>query len=116
MTAKRPFAKIAITLPEADLAAADRLAALQDRSRSWIIAESVRRYAAACDAAEAATVLGASRHEQVRRDVVLTAQQRVHDAERVAAIGAAAAASFEQPQRFGSFDDFLAWRRAATTE
>ena len=116
MTAKRPFAKIAITLPEADLEAADRLAALQDRSRSWVIAESVRRYVAACDAAESASALGASRHEQLRRDLELTAHQRVHDAEGRAAKSNAATASFEQPRRFGSFDDFLMWRRAATTE
>ena len=116
MTKKRPFAKIAITLPEADLAAADRLAALQDRSRSWIIAESVRRYVAECDAAEPESALGASRQEQVRRDLALTAHQRVHDAERIAAIGATAAASFEQPRRFGSFDDFLTWRHSAAAE
>jgi predicted transcriptional regulator len=116
MTAKRPFAKIAITLPAADLEAADRLAVLQDRSRSWIIAESVRRYVAACEAAEPASALGASRHEQLRRDLELTAHQRVHDAERGAAAGAAAAASLEQPRRFGSFDDFLTWRRATVVE
>lgn len=114
MTVKRLYAKIAITLPEADLAAADRLAALQDRSRSWIIAESVRRYAAEFDAGQAAPTLGASRQEQLRRDLALTAHQRVHEAENVADMGAAAAASFEQPQRFDSFDAFLAWRRAAT--
>ena len=116
MTGKRSFAKIAITLPEADLAAADRLAALQDRSRSWIIAEAVRRYAAEFSATERASTLGASRHVQLTRDLALTAHERVHDAERVAAVGAAATAAFEQPRRFGSFDDFLAWRRAVTTE
>ena len=40
----KPFARIAITLPSVELAAADRLAAAQDRSRSWIVAEAVRRY------------------------------------------------------------------------
>src|SRR5688572_14341803 len=42
----KPFARIAITLPARDLAAADRLAVCHDRSRSWIVAEAIRRYAA----------------------------------------------------------------------
>ena len=116
MTTKRPFAKIAITLPAADLASADRLAALQDRSRSWIIAEAVRRYAAEFGAADPASTLGASRHEQLARDLGLTAHERVHDAEDVAAMGASNATLFEQPRRFASFDDFLAWRRAKGAE
>ena len=40
----KPFARSAITLPAEEFAAADRLAAAQDRSRSWIVAEAVRRY------------------------------------------------------------------------
>jgi metal-responsive CopG/Arc/MetJ family transcriptional regulator len=47
MTSRQPYARIAITLPPEDLAAADRLAAQQDRSRSWIVAEAVRQYVAA---------------------------------------------------------------------
>lgn len=39
------YARIAITLPPEDLATADRLAAEQDRSRSWIVAEAIRQYA-----------------------------------------------------------------------
>jgi hypothetical protein len=112
MTASKPYARIAITLPQADLASADRLAALQDRSRSWIIAEAVRRYAAEFAAAEASPPLGASRHAQLVRDAALTAEQRVHEAERVAAVGVADPASWETPRRFGSFDDFLEWQRA----
>ena len=120
MTAPRRYAKIAITLPEADLASADRLAALQDRSRSWIIAESVRRYAAEFDADRAAAPLGASRLEQLRPDLAPTAHQRVHEADGVAALSAVALSAapdgaWERPQRFGSFDDFLAWRRATAT-
>jgi len=38
------YARIAITLPPDDLAAADRLAAAHDRSRSWIVAEALRQY------------------------------------------------------------------------
>jgi hypothetical protein len=46
MPRKSPYARIAITLPQADLAAADQLARDQDRRRSWIIAEAIRQYAA----------------------------------------------------------------------
>lgn len=45
MPKKPPFARIAITLPAPVLAAADRLAKRLDRSRSWVIAESIRKYA-----------------------------------------------------------------------
>jgi hypothetical protein len=38
MPKRKLYARIAITLPDADLAAADRLARAQDRSRSWIVA------------------------------------------------------------------------------
>ena len=46
MTRKPPFARIAITLPPETLRAADELAARHDRSRSWIVAEAIRQYAA----------------------------------------------------------------------
>ena len=45
MSAKPRYSRIAITIPAADLAAADAIARKRDRSRSWVIAEAVRRYA-----------------------------------------------------------------------
>ncbi len=112
MSPGSPYARIAITIPHLDLASADRLAALQDRSRSWIIAEAVRRYAAEFAEAESVADLGASRHAQLVRDVSLTAEQRVHEAQLVTAIGVAHPAALDEPHRFGSFDDFLRWRRS----
>jgi hypothetical protein len=47
MKSEHPYARIAITLPPEDLAAADRLAAALDRSRSWVIAEALRQFVAA---------------------------------------------------------------------
>ena len=116
MTTRYP--KIAITLPAADLAAADRLARLQDRSRSWIIAEALRRYVADQERAPAET-LDAARHEQLRRDLALTAEQRLLEAEDVAADAAEDIAvvsrsgpyALEQPRVFASYDEFAAWRR-----
>jgi hypothetical protein len=119
-----PFARISITLPSKDLAAADRLAAQQDRSRSWIVAEAIRRYAAEVEAGAGAAAqpvargdhpgLGASRLIQVDRDLSMTAAERVREAEEaadaVAAIGRPGG-GIEEPRWFGSYEEFAAWRR-----
>ncbi len=106
-----PFSRIAITLPAEDLAAADRLAAEQDRSRSWIIAEAVRRYVAAHSSVSAAHVLDSSRREQLRRDLALSPLERIRAAEeRVHIVGPRTAAA-EEPLTFPGFDAFLAWLR-----
>lgn len=81
MSSRTPYARIAITLPEADLAAADRLAKQQDRSRSWIVAEAVRQYAAAVEQEQTQDDLGVSRRAHLHRDLALTAEERVHEAE-----------------------------------
>src|ERR1043166_3683156 len=80
---KRPYSRIAITLPATELAAADRLAKAQDRSRSWIIAEAIRRYAASAEPEPPrATGLGPYRLEQLKADFSLTPEQRVRAAQR----------------------------------
>jgi uncharacterized nucleotidyltransferase DUF6036/ribbon-helix-helix CopG family protein len=80
---KRPYSRIAITLPATELAAADRLAKAQDRSRSWIIAEAIRRYAASAEPEPPrATGLGPYRLEQLKADFSLTPEQRVLAAQR----------------------------------
>ena len=86
MTSRTPYARIAITLPEADLAAADRLAKQQDRSRSWIVAEAVRQYAASIERGESTKNLGSSRLTQLQRDLTLTPEQRVQEAELTSAL------------------------------
>lgn len=109
MSSNGHYARIAITLPAADLAAADRMAKQQDRSRSWIVAEAVRRYAAAVDGERASPHLDDSRRAQLHRDLALTADQRVRQAEETSRIADAAG----EPQRFASFDEFMAWQRAS---
>ncbi|WP_373063084.1 ribbon-helix-helix protein, CopG family [Gemmatimonas sp.] len=109
------YARIAITLPPDDLAAADRLAAAQDRSRSWIVAEALRQYVARSELlVEPSAALGASRHAQLVRDLQLTAQERIRDAEErdVLSIDREHVDSLETPLRFATYDDFAAWRRA----
>ncbi len=105
-----PYARIAITLPEADLAAADRLAKAQDRSRSWIIAEAVRRFAESRRQPQGQNDLGDSRRAQLQRDLALTPEQRVREGEQTSRISEQAKAT-----RTFSYDEFVAWRRATGT-
>lgn len=115
MPKAKPFARIAITLPAGDLAAADRLARRYDRSRSWIVAEAIRRYAAD-DAASAAPPsqqgLGESRRAQLIRDLALTPEARVRAAEET--IGLTELRSKSRTHQLAAFDryeDFLDWKR-----
>ena len=126
------YARIAITLPAKDLAAADRLALTHDRSRSWIVAEAIRRYAAADDepsggvstaavegaAEEVATGdyrrrgLGPSRLAQLVRDLALTPEGRVRAAEDTLRLTELR----EKPKAhcvtaFDRYEDFLDWKR-----
>jgi hypothetical protein len=114
MARKPPFARIAITLPPETLRAADELAAQHDRSRSWIVAEAIRQYAAAQRGAPPAdgvsARLGRSRLEQLRRDVALSPEARVLESEELVAIGGELPEPVS-PRTFASFDAFLAWRR-----
>jgi metal-responsive CopG/Arc/MetJ family transcriptional regulator len=103
-----PYARIAITLPPETLAAADRLARAADRSRSWVIAEAVRRFAA--------TGLGPSRTGQLQRDLQLTPEARVRAAEETMRV----AELRHGPRRdrmlaFDRYEDFLDWKRSEDT-
>ncbi len=108
MTAR--YAKIAITLPPEDLAAADRLARQHDRSRSWIVAEAVRRYVAEQERTSGET-LDASRRAQLQRDLSLTAEQRLREAEDIAVVPQDQPGALEQPRVFRTYDEFAEWRR-----
>lgn len=109
----KPFARIAITLPQAELEAADRLASEADRSRSWIVAEALRCYVASRKATGDETGLGASRREQLRRDLALTPLERILASEEGVHIveSGRTPTHVTEPMRFASFDDFLRWRR-----
>jgi len=116
MPIRKAFAKIAITLPPEDLDAADRLAAEQDRSRSWIIAEALRQYVARASPPGQDVRLDASRREQLRRDIALTPLERIQAAEASLRIvgRSPVAASGNEPLVFEDFDAFLAWNRERT--
>jgi len=117
MSTTKYYARIAITLPQRDLALADRLARSQDRSRSWIVAEAIRQYAAASAAASAAPRnqpgLGASRLAQLTHDLRLTPEQRVLAAEAtLRQTGAPARPRRHHVLAFDRYDDFLDWKRS----
>ena len=130
------YARIAITLPEKDLAAADRLAKQLDRSRSWVIAEAVRRFAehresaapvrkAALRVAEPASAyavasddarLDSSRMAQLVSDMKLTPEQRVREAEETLRLDEVIARRDRRPrteriQTFRRIEDYWDWSR-----
>lgn len=112
------YAKIAISLPQNDLADLDRLAAELDRPRSWVVAHAVRRLIADHrDAGEHR--LDPQRRVQVRRDLALTAEERVRAADELLVVGSADLLGRPQQdtphhtpqQRFATYDEFAIWRR-----
>lgn len=103
-------AKITISLPPEDLATADRLALKLDRSRSWIRAEALRRFAGEQDRG-AREVLDPIRRIQLDRDRSLTAEARIHEAEEVAVVQGITAGPVNEPRIFRGYDAFAAWRR-----
>jgi hypothetical protein len=110
MPKRKPYARIAITLPPDDLAAADRLAKAQDRSRSWIIAEAIRRYAAVSGPESfRAAGLGPYRLDQLVRDLALTPERRVRVAEDTQRVSRYIGRVAEpQPEPKGNYDTALA--------
>lgn len=121
-----PYARVAITLPKSDLAAADRLARTQDRPRSWIIAEAIRQFVIANKPAPAAPIataetpaarptpgLGASRLAQLSRDLALTPEARVREAEATLRLSERVRRPKAQHViAFDRYEDFVDWKRA----
>ncbi|MBX3132179.1 MAG: ribbon-helix-helix protein, CopG family [Gemmatimonadaceae bacterium] len=118
-----PLARISMTIPPDALRRADRLAKQAGRSRSWVLAEAVRRLELSEEApapspsrapASIPPRLDASRRAQLRADLALTPLERVLAAERTAR---------EVPRRrfaalyagFDRFEDYLEWKRLEAT-
>jgi hypothetical protein len=123
MPSRKPFARIAITLPQETLAAADRRAAELDRSRSWVIAEAIQAFTARPAVADArldtpaARGLGASRTAQLAADLRLTPEERVKAAEETAR-GTAARARGRVARVIGfeRYEDYLDFKRRGDPE
>ena len=116
-----PYARIAITLPKRDLAAADRLAQILDRPRSWVIAEAIRRLAAAPPLPSPASVsgtvaepsgLGPSRLAQLTADLALSPEDRVRAAEETLRVSELGKRSRRESVRtFDTYLDYLEAKR-----
>jgi hypothetical protein len=96
MPRKTSLARTSITIPADLLRMADRLARQLDRSRSWVLGEAVRRWATTHTGAPLAQAvretvqvpyastppaLGEHRLAQLRSDMAMSLDQRVHAAE-----------------------------------
>ncbi len=114
MAKDSPLERISMTIPADLLRRADRLAKAWARSRSWVLAEGVRRLSEPPRHTKANTQLDGSRRQQLEADLKLSAEQRVIAAERTAR---------EVPTRsfgrlFVTFDrpeDYLEWKRLEAT-
>lgn len=119
-----PTARISITIPAALVKQADREAGRRKRSRSWLIAEGVRRYVEEAPSSEAvreppsapyASGLGAQRLAQLRADLGLTPEARVREAERTArAARPSGLATYGHVTRvvgFERYEDYLDYKR-----
>ncbi|OYV64901.1 MAG: hypothetical protein B7Z72_12725 [Gemmatimonadetes bacterium 21-71-4] len=119
-----PASRISITIPAALVAQADTAARRRNRSRSWIIAEAVRRYVEAAAPGEAvreptplpyAAGLGAQRLAQLRADLRLTPEDRVREAERTLQAGrphgSSAYGSTTRLIGFERYEDYLDYKR-----
>jgi len=125
---KRPkLVRTSITIPSDVLAQADQLAQKLDRSRSWVLAEGVRRLAREGGAVAAAPTLRepavhpyagheaemeAARLRRLRADLAATPEQRLHDAEQLVRL-----ARMVRPPRnrtqiigFDSYEDYDRWK------
>lgn len=132
-----PTTRISITIPETLVAQADREAKRARRSRSWLIAEAVRRYLASLHGTPAADLatppavantaheampmsyvagLGGQRLAQLLADLKLSPEQRVREAERTerAADIVGKRRAYGRVSRvvvFDRYEDYVDWKR-----
>ena len=118
--------RISITLPQEVLAAADREAKRLDRSRSWVVAEAVRRYVKehgagsseqvreVAEPAYAAAEVAEARRRHLLADLKLSPAERLRRAEELVRL-----ARLVHPRRrrqqvigFDSYEDFYEWKKA----
>lgn len=103
-----------MTIPADLLRRADRLAKAWERSRSWVLAEGIKRLTEPQPRSTPAQALDESRRRQLQADLALSPEQRVIAAERTAR--EAPARSFGR--LFVTFDrpeDYLEWKRLEAT-
>ncbi len=118
--------RVTVTLPAEVQRAADALARRLDRSRSWVVAEAVRTFAAGQSQTPAGALrepvaapyvatpgLGEQRVAQLESDLRLTPGERVRAAEDTIET----ALRFHRPPRhgmvlsFATLEDYFAWKK-----
>ncbi len=118
--------RISITLPREVLAAADREAKRLDRSRSWVVAEAVRRYvkeqgagsreqvSEAAPPAYAAAEVAEARRRHLLADLKLSPAERLRRAEELGRLARRAQRRGRRHQIIGfdSYEDFYEWKKA----
>jgi len=126
------LSRISVTVPGELVEAADEVAARLDRSRSWVVAEALRRYLSEVGESDprrstAATVrevgstpyaapgLGEYRRAQLEADLALTPEQRVREAEETARLSEVRGRDWQGDRvlMFDRYEDYLAWERWA---
>ena len=122
------LARISITIPQPLVAAADRLAAGLQRSRSWVVAEAVRRYTERAQDEHAQTPgslprvstrepgyrpgLDEQRRARLEADLQLTPEGRVREAETRGRLGESGRGwGWQRLLVFDSYEEYLAWKR-----
>jgi predicted transcriptional regulator len=115
------LARITITLPRDLLAAADARAKRLDRSRSWVVAEALRRSVSgdAHVVREPSVAYGTGQVAEARRfhaasDLRLSPPERLRRAEE---LGRLARAAQRRPRRqqviaFDTYEDYYDWKKA----
>lgn len=110
---RKPLDRVTVTVPSELLRAADRLARKLDRSRSWVVAEAVRRFVALPVAAADPQVAAAGRR-RLELDLSLSAEDRLRKADELLQLHRALRprAPRQQVVGFDSQQDFHRWKRA----
>jgi hypothetical protein len=127
MSKRKAYARISCTLPEDVLAEADRIAAREDRSRSWVIAEALRRYESPTPGTArlsmvresaapgyAAEAVADARVRRLQYDLTLTPGERLARAEQLMELAQAVRPRPARAQVIGfeTLEDFAAWKAA----
>lgn len=122
-----PLSRISITLPRDLVAAADRRARELDRSRSWVVAEAVRRYLGEPTpvvrepssgqygpSVDAAREVAEARRRHLLADLARTPAERLHDAEELLQLSWRVHGRRPRHQIIGfdSYEDFYEWKKA----
>lgn len=117
-----PFARIAITLPEDVLAAADRRAKQLDRSRSRVIVEALRAYLANPGVVREATQpsygsddFGVARRKQLASDLASSPAERLRHSEEAVRLARSLRPRRRPRQQiiaFDSYEDFYEWKKS----